>query len=139
VIVARGRAVVMVLLLGGVSLGAGGSGDEAGLYAAAIRHVAKAAGCTKNAPCCFSVAGKVPSAEMAKAVSSAVVKPVPESGVCAEMTLVARRLPSSDSELERIEVAAGVGGSLLSGCTYALRLTRKGWEVVPSETACPLE
>ncbi len=132
-------AAFAVLVLAGLGARAGGADDETQLYAAAIKHVARASGCTKKAPCCFSVAGKVPSPEVAKAVSSAVVKPIQESAGCVEVVLDARRVASADSKYERVEVSAGLGGSSLSGCTYALRATRKGWEVAPSQTMCSFE
>ena len=127
---------IAVLIVAGLGGGARGGDEETQLYAAAIRHVARATGCTKKAPCCFSVEGKVPSQELAKLLSSATVKPIQESAACVEMTLDARRVSGPDSRYEHVAVTAGVGGSSLSGCTYALRRTSKRVEVVPSETAC---
>ena len=136
VIESTGRAAIAALILAVLGPGAFGADEEAQLYAAAIRHVARAAGCTKKAPCCFSIAGKVPGQELAKLLSSATLRPIRESPGCDEMTLDARRVSGSDSRYERVEVAAGLGGSSLSGCTYALRRASKGFEVVPTETAC---
>jgi hypothetical protein len=133
------KTAAAAVLVAGLCTVAGGADDETQLYAAAIRHVAKATGCTKKAPCCFSVAGKVPNQELAKLLSSAAVKPIQESVACSEMTLDAQHVPTSASTYERVLVAAGLGGSSLNGCTYALQRTRKGWEVVPSQTACPVE
>jgi hypothetical protein len=136
VIETTARTALAVLILAGLGGSARGAEEETEIYAAAIRYVARATGCTKKAPCCFSVAGKVPSQELAKLLSATAVKPTRESAACVEMTLDARRVSGADSRYQYVEVAAGVGSSSLSGCTYALRRKSKGFDVVPSETAC---
>jgi len=137
------RAIRTLLAMGLAVAASGKAGavDEATpeLYAAAIRHAARAARCTAKSPCCFSVDGRAPSRRLVTLLSSRSLKSIRESGACVELTLDARRLSGGKGTYELVNVASGPEGAYpLAACTYSLRRTPKGWKVEPSETVCPI-
>jgi hypothetical protein len=112
---------------------------EAPLYAATVIYVADRLKCTVKDPCCFSVGGQVPSAELAKLLKGQRrLNPVAAVGACGGWTIDVDRVPPYGSDEQH--VASGVGGEGFPFffCNHVLTLTPQGWTVDPKRDMCPV-
>ncbi len=111
---------------------------EAPLYAATITYVADGFKCTAKQPCCYSVAGQVPSAELVTLLKGQPrLKPIAAHGACVEWTIDVGRVPPYDTEEQHVASAVGGEGSPMLFCNHVLKLTPKGWVVDPKRDMCP--
>jgi hypothetical protein len=134
------RSIGAVILMAGVAR-TGRAGElearEAPLFAAAILHMARPTLCTPAEPCCYSVAGAVPSAELIKLLQpQRHLKPIPPRSVCTEAVIDAGRVSRTAEAEQEVSVDFGLQDHPLMFCTYTLRLDAAGWRVTKS--VCPV-
>ncbi len=139
----RMRVISMCLVACGMWPCFVGGGDrearEAPLYAATIAYVADRFKCTANKPCCYSVAGQVPSAELVKLFKGQRrLKAIAEHGACVEWTIDVARVPPYDTDEQHVASAVGGEGAPMLFCNHVLKLTPRGWAVDPKRDTCPV-
>lgn len=107
-------------------------------YAAALRHAAaEVPGCKPDRPCCFSVGGENPPRELVDELSDVPdLTPLAIPDGCAFSDLDVLHVESSKPGLYATYITFGPN---VLHCKYFLRLTDRGWVVVPSETECRID
>ena len=106
-------------------------------YAAALRHAATEVHCKADRPCCFSVGGENPPDYLVDELrDTAALTPLSLPDGCVFSDLDVLHVESSKPRFHAVYITFGPD---VLHCKYFLRLTDKGWVVVPSETECRIE
>lgn len=139
-----GALLLFLAPLAAVS-GADRAAPEVAVLAAAIAYAAEENRCSQETPCCFGVDGKPPSRALVERLGdkpglSPVQEAEAQKGVDACWSLHAKLVQRPPPEREGVTIWLGPWQlePPLTICTYFLRRAKGRWEVVPSETGCPI-
>jgi hypothetical protein len=131
-------AVLSAIALAAVAQAGDPEASGAPLYAAALIHLVKVSHCTVASPCCYSVHGKVPPADLKRLLDKQrELRPIAERGACAAVTIDVERAGGSGRE-RRVSSQVGPEGRPFMFCTHTLYLKSRRWVLDPSKDDCPI-